>query len=189
MFTRILEAVTKHIQLDERETKYFTSLLKPRTIRKRQYLLQAGDVCKFETFVNEGLMRAYSVDEKGQERIVMFAQEGWWTSDLYSFLSGNPAGLNIDALEDTSVLQLEKPDLEKLFLEVPRFERLFRILFQNAFVTHQQRLLSVMSQSAEERYKFFLQKYPGLDQRIPQHQIASFLGITAETLSRIRNPR
>lgn len=189
MHTRILSSVMRHVQINEREIDFFETLLKPRTIRKRQYLLQAGDICRYETFVNEGLLRAYSVDEKGQERIVMFAQEGWWTSDLYSFLTATPAVLNIEALEDTSVLQLEKVDLERLYLEVPKFERLFRILFQNAFVTHQHRILSSMSQSAEDRYRYFLQKYSGLDQRIPQHHIASFLGITPETLSRIRNAR
>lgn len=189
MLDLIIENVTRHIRLTEEEIAYFTSILKVRKFRKRQYVLQSGDVCRFETFVNKGLLRSYAVDKEGQEHITMFAMEGWWISDFYSLLSQTPATLNIDALEETEVVQIEHNDLEKLYNRIDKFNKFFRILLQNAFIAHQQRILSAISQSAEERYVYFTKKYPSLEQRVPQHQIASFLGITPETLSRIRRQR
>jgi CRP-like cAMP-binding protein len=189
MFDPILKNVALHVELTDDEVTFFKSLLRPRKLRKRQYLLQAGDVARFENFVSKGLLRAYTVDKTGHEHIVMFAAEGWWISDLYSFLSGTPATLHIDALEDSEVLSIEKPDLEKLYAEVPKFDRLMRILLQNAFVANQQRILASISQTAEERYLSFVKKNPSLEQRIPQVQVASYLGMTPETLSRIRRQR
>jgi CRP-like cAMP-binding protein len=189
MYELILQNVSRHIRLTKEEEKIFTSLLKERKLRKKQYLLQAGDASRYEHFVSKGLLRAYTVDAKGQEHIAMFAMEGWWTSDLYSFLTNTPATQHIDALEDSEVLSIEKPDLERLYTEVPKFERFFRILLQNAFVANQQRILASISQTAEEQYLNFIKKYPSLEQRIPQHQIASFLGITPETISRIRKQK
>jgi len=182
----ILENVSRHINLTEREAEFFISLLKHRVIRKRQFLLQSGEVAKYETFVVKGLLRAYTIDKSGYEHVVMFATEDWWVSDLYSFLTQTPGNQNIDALEDTEVLQIEKSDLEELYLQVPKFDRFFRILLQNAFVANQQRIIASISQTAEEQYLAFIKKYPSLEQRIPQHQIASYLGITPETISRIR---
>lgn len=131
-------------------------------------------------------MRAYTIDDKGAEHILMLASEDWWISDLFSFLSVTPSAMHIDALEDSEIISIEKPDLEKLYIEIPKLERLMRILFQKAFVAQQQRILASISQSAEERYTSFIKKYPSLEQRIPQTQIASYLGITPETLSRVR---
>lgn len=189
MYGLVLKNVERHIQLTEAEQKIFTSLLKHRKIRKKQYLLQAGEICRYENFVTKGLVRAYTVDDKGQEHVAMFGMEEWWISDLYSFLTNTPATQHIDALEDSEILCIEKPDLEKLYIEIPKFERFFRVLMQNAFVANQQRVLASISQTAEEQYYAFIKKYPTLEQRIPQHQIASFLGITPETISRIRRQR
>jgi CRP-like cAMP-binding protein len=186
MFDSILKNISRHIQLTKKETAQFTAVLKIKNLRKRQYLLQAGDVCRFENFVSKGLLRAYTIDDKGAEHILMLAAEDWWISDLFSFLSNTPSGMHIDALEDSEIISIEKPDLEKLYIEIPKLERLMRILFQKAFVAQQQRILTSISQSAEERYTSFVKKYPSLEQRIPQTQIASYLGITPETLSRVR---
>ena len=186
MHDLLLENISRHIQLTDDEVEYFKSILHHRTLRKRQYLLQAGDVCRFENFVNKGCLRAYTVDDKGEEHIAMFGIEGWWISDLYSFHTGAPAKQHIDALEDSEVFSIEKNDLEKLYLRVPRFDRFFRVLLQNAFVANQNRILASISQTAEEQYLAFVKKYPSLEQRVPQHQIASYLGITPETISRIR---
>jgi CRP-like cAMP-binding protein len=189
MYDLILSHVGRHIDLTTEEQHFFTSLLRHRKLRKKQYLLQAGDVSHFENFVISGLLRAYTADNKGQEHIAMFAMEEWWISDLYSFLTGTPATQHIDALEDSEVLSIEKTDLEKLYTQVPKFERFFRVLLQNAFISNQQRVLASISQTAEEQYVAFIKKYPALEQRIPQHQIASFLGITPETISRIRRQK
>ena len=189
MYELILSSVAKYIQLTPEEVKFFTSLLRPKKIRKRQYLLQAGDISMFENFVNKGCLRAYTVDEQGQEHIAMFGIEGWWISDMYSFLTNTPATQNIDALEDSEVLSIEKSDLEKLYDHVPKFNRFFLKLLQNAFVAHQRRILAANSQTAEEQYLDFITRYPSLEQRVPQHQIASYLGMSPETISRIRRQR
>ena len=185
----ILKNISRHIDLSPDEEKYFLSILKQRSLRKRQYLLQAGDICRYENFVTKGCLRAYTVDQKGEEHIAMFAMEDWWISDLYSFLTGTPATQHIEALEESEVLQIEKDDLERLYIEIPKFDRLMRILLQNAFVANQQRILASISQTAEEQYLNFIKKYPALEQRVPQHQIASYLGITPETISRIRRKK
>lgn len=185
-YNAILVNVSKHIALTDEEAKYFISLLKLRRVRKRQYLLQAGDINRYENFVTKGCLRAYTVDDQGGEHIAMFALEGWWISDLYSFLTNTPATQHIDALEDSEVLSIEKSDLEKLYEEIPTFNKFFRKLFQNAFVAHQRRILTAISKTAEEQYMDFIARYPSIEQRVPQSQIASYLGLSPETISRIR---
>jgi CRP-like cAMP-binding protein len=186
MYDLILANVARHIQLTPEEAEFFISLLRHRRLRKRQYLLQAGDINQFENFVTKGCLRAYTVDAEGQEHIAMFGMEDWWISDLYSFLTNTPATQHIDALEDSEVFSIEKSDLEKLYDQVPKFNKFFRQLLQNAFVAHQKRILSAISQTAEDQYLEFIAKYPSLEQKVPQSQIASYLGITPETISRIR---
>jgi CRP-like cAMP-binding protein len=186
MHPLLLTHLSRHIQLTEKELGFIDSRVKSRTLRKRQYLLQAGDVCHHENFIVKGCLRAYTTDDEGQEHIAMFGIEDWWISDLYSFLTGTPATQHIDALEDSEVLSIEKTDLESLYNEVPQFNRFFRVMLQNAFVANQQRILASISQTAEEQYVNFIKKYPALEQRVSQHQVASYLGITPETISRIR---
>ncbi|HEV8511806.1 MAG TPA: Crp/Fnr family transcriptional regulator [Cyclobacteriaceae bacterium] len=127
MFDPILKNISRHIHLTDEEIKRFTSALKVKNLRKRQYLLQAGDVCRFENFVSKGLLRAYTIDDKGAEHILMLASEDWWISDLFSFLSDTPSAMHIDALEDSEIISIEKPDLEKLYIEIPKLERLMRL--------------------------------------------------------------
>ncbi|WP_420151576.1 Crp/Fnr family transcriptional regulator [Spirosoma sp.] len=186
MYDTILAHVGQFIQLEPDEADYFTSLLKYKLLRKRQYLVQAGDVCRFDSFVLKGCLRTYFVDDRGSEHVVQFAAETWWTGDLYSFLSGSPAAYNTDALEDSELLQIDQPSLDLLFERVPKFERFFRILTQRAFIAAEQRVINTISLTAEERYRHFIDRYPGLDQRVPQHLIASYLGFSPEFLSRIR---
>jgi len=186
MYDLILRNIARHVALSPAEEAYFTSLLHHRKLRKRQYLLQAGEVCRYENFVIKGCLRAYTVDDKGVEHIVMFGMEDWWISDMYSFITATPATLHIDALEDSEVLSIEKTDLDNVYHRIPLFERFYRLLLQNSIVANQRRLLGSISQTAEEQYLAFIQKYPLLDQRVPQSQIASYLGITPETISRIR---
>lgn len=186
MYELILQNISRHIQLTPEETNYFTSLLKQRTLKKKQFLLHAGDVWRFEGFVTSGCLRTYEIDQKGQEHIIQFAFEDWWTGDMASFVTGQPANYTIDALEDSTVLLIEKSLLEQLYVKVPQFERFFRIILQNAFVAMQRRISSNLLLSGEERYHDFQARYPQFEQRLPLKQIAAYLGITPESLSRIR---
>ncbi|GAA4324589.1 Crp/Fnr family transcriptional regulator [Flaviaesturariibacter amylovorans] len=189
MYERILESIGRRIELTEDEQQYFTSLLQVRTVRKRQFLLQEGDVCRYEYFVNKGCLRAYVVDAKGVERVLQFAIEDWWIGDMQSFIDQKPARLAIDALEDSEVYCIDKAGWTALLERVPKFERFFRMLLERAFITLQERVTSALSATAEERYGQFQERYPQFEQRLPQHQIASYLGITPESLSRIRKQR
>lgn len=186
MFDKILKYVSRYISLTEEETAFFVSLLKTRLLRKRQYLLQVGDVSRNEYFINSGCLRAYTVDDKGMEHVVQFAIEDWWVNDMYSFLTQTPATLFIEAMEDTEIVTLDRHAYDELMEKVPKFERMFRIILQNAFIAQQRRIVENMSLPAHERYLLFQQRYPQFEQRLPQHQVASYLGITPESLSRIR---
>ena len=158
----------------------------PKRIRKKQFILQEGDVCKHITFVTSGCLRAYTVDHRGEEHVIQFAIEDWWISDLQSFLTGKPAHYNIDALEDSDILLLEKQAREKMMATVPKVERYFRLVQEANYVATHRRIEETLSASAEERYLDFIRTYPSLFHRIPQNQIASYLGITPQSLSRIR---
>ncbi len=158
-----------------------------RLYRKRQYVLQEGDVCMYFNFVVRGCLRMYKTDDKGNIHILQFAAENYWINDLGSFHSLKASELNIDALEDAVVLQINREDLVSLYKQIPKFDRIFRVLIENSFVQLQQRLLQNISSTAEERYKSFLEVYKHLTNRLSQVQIAAFLGVSPEFLSRLRN--
>ena len=185
-YDALLAHVEHFITLTTEEKKFFCSLFMPKRVRKRQYVLQEGEKAVYENFVTRGCLRAYYIDENGEERIVQFALEGWWIGDMASFTGGSPALLTIDALEDSDLLQIDKQSMELLYERVPKFERFFRLLLQNAFIAFQNRLLSHLTRSAEERYLELNSRYPGFAQRIPLRHIASYLGVTPEFLSRMR---
>jgi len=183
---QILDNIQKHISVSPTEKELIESLLVQQRVEKKQVLLAAGKVATDIHFVSEGVLRAYFTDPEGDQNIVMFAANDWWITDMFSFSTGNPAQLTIDALEDSVVFSLSKANLELLFLKMPSFERFFRILMQNAYVREQSRIIQNLSMPAEERYRQFLKKYPQFAERITQKQIASYLGITPEFLSSIR---
>lgn len=182
----ILKNVAKHIALNDKESKFFLSLLLPQNLKRKTVFLQQGDVCKETAFVVDGALKSFTIDREGKEHILSFATSGWWISDLYSLISQKPSVLNIDAIADSEVFILSWRDQQRLYDKVPKFERFFRILIENALVAHQQRIIDNMSSTAEERYLHFLEKYPLIPSCVPQHNIASYLGITPEFLSKIR---
>jgi CRP-like cAMP-binding protein len=186
MYELIKDNLNQKVNLPEEDFRTFTSLLKFRKLRKRQYLVGEGEVCEYIAFVNKGMLRSYTETRKGEEYIVQFASEDHWLSDLYSFLSRRPALYNIDALEDSEVLLISRENLELAYERIPGMERFFRLLLQNSYVATQHRLVASLSQTAEEKYLSLLEKHPSILQRVPLHQIASYLGITPESLSRIR---
>lgn len=185
-YEQILKHVTRIIPLSAEDQQLFINSLHARRLLRRQFLLQADDICKYENYVVEGCLRSFYVDDNGNEHTLHFALEDWWITDLESFLHRTPARVHIEALEPAWVLQIDKPSLDHLYETVPAFERFFRILHQQAYLAQNRRILNNISMSGEERYHELLQRYPGLVQRVPQKHIASYLGITPVFLSRIR---
>ena len=182
----ILQNISRHIQLDKTETDFFISLLQSKKLKRKEFLLKQGDTCRTESFIVKGCLRTYTIDGNGFEHILMFGIEDWWVGELYSFLTQSPATFFIDALEDTEILQITKSDLDKLYDRVPKFERFFRLILQNAFIAQQQRINQNLSFTAEQRYLDFIAKHPNLEQRLSQKQVSAYLGITPVFLSMIR---
>ena len=176
----------KNVDLTEAEQQQLKTFFIPKRLRKKQYLLQDGDVCLYTAFVEKGMLRSYTIDEKGNEHIIQFAVEDWWISDMYSFLTGETSSYSIEALEDSELLMINRKGFDEMLLAIPKMERFFRILTQNSLIAMQRRLSGKLSLTAEENYKNLLAGCNNIVQRVPQHMIASFLGITPETLSRIR---
>jgi CRP-like cAMP-binding protein len=185
----ILANIEKHIALEGKERSLFTSMLVEKRVHRKDFILKEGEQCSCIYFVNDGALRAYYLDLDQNESIIMFALSDWWITDMYSFANQKPAMLNIDALEESTVLQLQKNDLDQLYQRVPKFERFFRIVMQNAYIREQLRAVQNLSMTAEERYNAFLKKYPQFAQRIPLKQIASYLGMTPEFLSVVRKKK
>lgn len=184
--TLILNNIAKHIRLTPEEAQHFVALLEGKSYKSKKKVLEEGAVCRHSIFVTEGCLRGYTTDKNGYEHVLGFAPPGWWMADMYSLITQQPGSLNIDALEDTQVLLLAKTRQEQLFLDIPKFERFFRIITENALVAHQQRILDNLSLSAEERYEQFCQKYPSLVHCLPQKQIASYIGVTPEFFSKMK---
>lgn len=187
MFDLLSAHFKKHISLSPEEEDICMKMFTQKKYRKHQYIQQEGEVCRYEIFILKGCTRTYEIGASGQEHILQFGLEGWWIGDLYSFLSDEPSTLNIDCLEDTEVLQISKKDHEELYRKVPKIERYFRILIQNAYIAAMNRISSNLSMPALDRYREFIERYPHIEQRISNNQIASYLGITPQSLSRVRS--
>lgn len=182
----LLESLEKHIALSEADKKLITACLQERKVKKGQFLVHDGAVSRCTNFVTEGSIRTYFIDLNGQEHTVQFAIEGWWISDLNSFIMQVPATFNVQAIEDSVVLEMSFESLEMLYEKVPLMERYFRVITQRAFVAFQQRVVQNISMTAEDRYLAFQEKHPKIEMRIPQRLVASYLGISAEFLSKIK---
>jgi CRP-like cAMP-binding protein len=186
MINVLLSQIEEKVSLTDQDKEAIKPFFVSKKLRRRQYLLQEGDVCKHLAFIAKGLLRSYNVDEKGNEHINVFGWEGWWLSDFQSFLSGVPAVFNIDAIEDSELMMISLADYNALTLKVPIMDRYFRILYQNSLVTKERRLMSASTHTAEEKYVQLAESNPHLIERIPQNLIASYLGFAPETLSRIK---
>lgn len=186
MHELLLRNIRQKITLTNQEEELLKTFFIPKKLRKKQYLLQEGEVCQYAAFVEKGALRSYTIDKKGNEHILEFATENWWISDLFSFYSGEPSIYMIDALEDSELLLIRKERYEEMMQAIPSMERYFRLLLQNHLIATQRRLNDKLSLPAEELYIKLIETCNSIPQRVPQHMIASFLGITRETLSRIR---
>jgi CRP-like cAMP-binding protein len=186
VFGQLQKHIARRIEITEQEFALCTNFFVPRMLRKKQFFVQEGEPGKYIAYVTRGCLRTYTIDQKGEEHVVEFAIEDWWASDLKSFLTGEPATFNIDALEDSRLLLIDRESREALLHAVPKMERFFRLLQEANYVATHRRIGEALSKTAEERYLSFLKTYPELVRRIPQKHIASFLGITPQSLSRIR---
>ena len=182
----LIDYFDSHLPLNDLEKYVVEEYFKERRVKRRQFILQEGDICKHNTFVVEGCFRMYMVDDKGKEHNLQFAVENWWIGDIGSFHSEKPSRLYIESMENSVILQCKKEDQLKLFVTYPKFNRIFRVLAENAMVSLQNRILQNISSTAEERYLDFVERFPHFFNRISNVQIASYLGVTPEFLSTIR---
>lgn len=184
--TGILNNISKHISLTKIERDYFISLLEFKKIASKQFLLNAGEICKHSSYVISGCLRGYTIDKDGFEHVLSFAPQDWWIGDMQSMINQVPGNLNIEALVETEVLMLSKNHQEDLYKKVPKFERFFRIITEKSLIAYQQRLMDNLSLTAQERYLKFCTTYPTLINTIPQKQIAAYIGVTPEFLSKLK---
>ncbi|MET3126688.1 CRP-like cAMP-binding protein [Arcicella rosea] len=175
-----------NLPLTSEEEALIEATFQPKKLRKKQYFLQEGDVCKYVGFIVKGAMRQYSVDEKGVEHIVHLYIENYWAGDRESSIMLTPSNYNIDAWEDTEMLIITRAEMMDLMEKIPALVKMIRLMDERNAIANQRRLSSTISNTAEKRYEEFADNHPQFIQRFPQHIIASFLGITKETLSRIR---
>ena len=183
----LLEYFSAIVPLNKEEKALLIESFSSRLYRRKQYVLQENDVCQQMNFVVSGCLRMYKINEKGTEHIIQFASENYWLTDIDSLYSETPAEFSIDAIEDTIVLQINRTKLYDLYTKAPKFNRIFRVLIERAYVMLQRRLLQNISASAQQNYLYFTKTYPHLLNRLPQTQIAAFLGITPVSLSNIKS--
>lgn len=184
---QILENISKIVTLTPQEQALFLSNVETKNYKAKTIILNAGEICKHSYFVNSGLLRSFNINDNIVEHVLQFACEGWWIGDMYSLLSQKPGNLFIEVMEDSEVVLLPKENQEKLYAEIPKLERFFRILTENSLVSNQERLMDNLSLTAEERFEKFCKKYPTLIQKVPQKQIASYIGVTPEFFSKMKS--
>lgn len=183
----LLDYINKYVNLTEEEQAFLSSKVSYRKYLKGQFIVQQGDVCKYECYVISGCTKTFYVDDEGQEHIIMFSIEDWWTADMGSFISQTPADFNVQCLENTELVMFHYDTIEELYANIPKLERFFRQIIERAFVSSQKRIIRNFSLTAKDRYLYFKNQYPKIEQRIPQYMIASYLGITKEFLSKIKS--
>ncbi|PAU94799.1 cyclic nucleotide-binding protein [Aliifodinibius salipaludis] len=186
MYQQLKESLQEHVSLTDEQWELCKNNFRPKRMLKRQFLLQEGDVCRQLTFVEKGALYSYSVDSKGNQHVLRFAFDGWWIADLQSFFTDNPSTLNIEVLEDSELLVLDRKNHEKLLEEIPAYERYHRIIVENAYVALQKRVENALGLTAEEKYARLIKDNPEFMNRVPLNLVASYLGMSPETLSRVR---
>jgi CRP-like cAMP-binding protein len=191
MFQNLFNYISDYSKLSiiVEEEELIKSHFRPKSLRKKQYFLQEGDVSKYAGFITKGAMRQYYTDNNGNDHIINLFVENYWATDRESFLNLTPSAYNIDAWEDTDLLITTRADLLELMKKIPAIDAMIRVMDDQNAIATQKRITTIINNTAEERYKEFLKSHPQFIQRFPQHQIASFLGITKETLSRVRKIR
>lgn len=183
----ILQNISKHISLTQEEETLFLSKTETKLVKAKTILLSSGEVSSETYFVNSGILRSFNINDNIIEHVLHFACEGWWMSDMYSYISGKPGNLFIEVIEDAELTVISKKNLQELYHLIPKLDRFFRILAENSLVAHQERLMDNLSLTAEERYEKFCSKYPSLIQKVSQKNIASYIGVTPEFFSKMKS--
>lgn len=183
----LLSGIAKYVTLTADEIDRVTDAMHFKKVRRKQFVLEEGEVNTRIYFVTAGCLRSYAVDKNGTEHVLQFAPAGWWIADMLSFTKGSPARLSIDAIEDGEYIYFNKPDFEELNAAIPKFERFNRLLGQNAIASYQHRQIDNITLNASERYSTFCKLYPSLIKTLPQKQVASYIGVTPEFLSKMLN--
>lgn len=184
---QILENINKIVTLSPQEELLFLSKIEIKTYKAKTVLVNAGEISQYSFFVNSGLLRSFNINDNIVEHVLSFACEGWWIGDMYSLISQKPGNLFIEVLEDAEVVLLSRKNQNELFTQIPKLERFFRILTENSLVAHQERLMDNLSLTAEDRFDKFCKRYPTIIQRVPQKQIASYIGVTPEFFSKMKS--
>lgn len=185
-YNNILGNIKRYVSLDEEDERQFVQIIRTTNVRRRQFIVQPGFVCSHQTYVLKGAFRSYLINKDGVDHTIQFAIDDWFISDFNSYINQTPASLYVEALEDSTIQQISFQDTEDLCSRNPKFERFFRLVAQKSFAFSQRRILSNLGMSAEERYLEFQKMYPAIVQRVPQYALASYLGMSAEFLSKIR---
>lgn len=186
MYELLKKSIQEHASLSDEEWEMCKNNFRPKRMLKRQFLLQEGDVCRELAFVEKGSLYSYTVDSSGNKHVIRFAFDGWWMANLHSFFTENPTRLNIEVLEESELLVLNRKNHEKLLEEIPAYERYHRIILQNAYVALQQRVENALGLTADEKYVRLIEQNPEFMNRVPLNLVASYLGMSPETLSRVR---
>lgn len=186
MFDAFVTHINKHVALTKEETDLLLASVEVRELKKKEHLLEAGQVCHENYFVESGLLRMYLTTQKGTDQVIQFALEDWWMTDYFSFKSMLPSGFSIQAVENTRVFAISKNAQDELFDKIPKLERYFRIVLEKAYAAQLNRIHYIFNLGGEEQYRMMVAKYPEFVQRVPQYMLASFLGITPEFLSKLR---
>lgn len=189
MTNKIIEFIDKLVKLTDEESQLFSACFKLVKVKKRQFIVQPNFVAKHRNYVLKGAFRAYVVADEGQDHTITFAIDDWWITDYNSYIFQQPATMFVVALEDSTILQIDFDKEQELKKSNHKFETFFRIIAERGLASQQRRIISNLTQTAEERYENFVSKYPQIVQRVPQYALASYLGMTTEFLSRIRNKR
>ncbi|WP_367866263.1 Crp/Fnr family transcriptional regulator [Pedobacter sp. WC2423] len=186
MYQELLDHIKKYVQLSPRQQQQFCEKLELKKLKKKEFLLEPGKLCKGNYFIIKGCVRQFLINQKLNEQIIHFGIENWWIADQDSLLNNQPSACYIQAIEETELLLLQEKDRISLFKEIPFLETYFRIMMQKSFVAAQRRIGFIFNQTEEERYRHFSKLYPGFVQRVPQYMLASYLGFTPQFLSRLR---
>jgi len=186
MTDQLYKNINNKVKISEEDFKEFLSLTKTITVKKNEFFINEGSTAKYIAFINTGVLYSYTINNKGDKHVMQIALENHWISDLFSFLTNEPSLFNVQAIETSEIILLSKENFEKACNTIPAFERFFRLLIQNAYVSSQRRISRIYGNSAEERYLKLIKTHPKIIQSVPQLYIASYLGIKPQSLSRIR---